>query len=93
MNSESSGATSAAGGEYDFDRLERVISELVDAHQTALRDNTGLLSDLEDQNRHIRNLEGQLLEANQRRQDVVKRIDELIAQIDLLENQLPDADG
>ena len=33
----------------------------------------------------IRTLEGEILEANQRRQDVGKRIDELIAQIDQLD--------
>ena len=38
-------------------------------------------------------LEGQLLEANQRRQDVAKRIDELIAQMDSLEAQLESADA
>ena len=38
-------------------------------------------------------LEGQLLEANQRRQDVAKRIDELIAQMDSLDAQLESADA
>jgi hypothetical protein len=33
-------------------------------------------------------LEAQLLEANQRRQDTAKRVDELIAQLDQLDAQL-----
>jgi len=36
----------------------------------------------------IRSLETQLLEANQRRQDTGKRIDELIAELDQLDTQL-----
>jgi len=36
----------------------------------------------------IQALEGDLRHANQRRQDVAKRIDELIGQIDHLEGQL-----
>ncbi len=40
----------------------------------------------------IRSLEEQLLEANQRRQDVAKRIDELIAQLDQLDTQLGSLD-
>ena len=38
--------------------------------------------------RRIRGLEEQLLEANQKRQDVAKRIDELISQLDHLDAQL-----
>lgn len=74
--------------EYDFDRLETAVEQLADAHHAALTDNVALRGNLEDQNQRIRELEGQLLESNQRRQDVVKRIDELISQIDLLESQL-----
>lgn len=36
----------------------------------------------------MRALEGQLLEANQRRQDVGKRVDELISQLDHLDGEL-----
>jgi len=72
----------------DFDRLERVVSELADAHGRARRDNAALRRKLEDSARRVRTLEGQLLEANQKRQDVAKRIDELIGQLDHLDTQL-----
>ena len=48
---------------------------------------------VEEKTRRIRSLEGQLLEANQRRQDVTKRIDEMIAQLDHLEAQLRKSDA
>jgi septal ring factor EnvC (AmiA/AmiB activator) len=48
---------------------------------------------LEERNRRIRSLEEQLLEANQKRQDVAKRIDELISQLDHLDAQLAGADS
>ena len=51
-------------------------------------ENASLRAKLEQQKSRIGVLDGQLLDANQRRQDVVKRIDELIAQIDQLESQL-----
>ena len=40
----------------------------------------------------IRALEGEVREANQRRQDVAKRIDELITQMDSLDIQLAAAE-
>jgi hypothetical protein len=48
---------------------------------------------LEEKARGIRSLEGQLLEANQKRQDVSKRIDEMIAQLDHLDAQLASAEA
>jgi chromosome segregation ATPase len=48
---------------------------------------------LEEKNRRIRSLEGQLLDANQKRQDVAKRVDELISQLDHLDAQLATADS
>ena len=62
--------------------------ELAEAHGRARRDNAALRRKLEDSARRVRALEGQLLEANQKRQDVAKRIDELIGQLDHLDAQL-----
>lgn len=47
---------------------------------------------LEEQIHRIRLLEGQLFEANQKRSDVGKRIDELIAQLGHLEAQVGGAE-
>jgi len=73
---------------HDFDRLEKVVAALVEAHQQALLRNEELRSELDEKNQRLRQLESKLLDANQRRQDVAKRIDELIAQIDQLDAQL-----
>ena len=64
------------------------MSDLAAAHRRQVDETAALRRKLEEQSRHLRALEGQLLDANQRRQDVAKRIDELISQIDHLEGQL-----
>jgi len=66
----------------------RVVEDLVRAHQRQVDENVGLRRKLEEKGRELRTLEGQLLEANQRRQDVAKRVDELISQLDHLDGQL-----
>lgn len=54
----------------------------------AVRRNGELVEEVEGRNQRIRVLEEELLASNQCRLDVVKRIDELIAQIDQLDLQL-----
>lgn len=78
---------------FDFERLERVVAALVAAHRALSVENVGLRVRLEEKARGIRSLEGQLLEANQKRQDVSKRIDEMIAQLDHLDAQLASAEA
>ena len=78
---------------FDFERLERVVAALVGAHRELSAENAGLRVKLEEKARGIRSLEGQLLEANQKRQDVSKRIDEMIAQLDHLDAQLASAEA
>jgi chromosome segregation ATPase len=50
--------------------------------------NGALRGEVEEKSKRIRALEEELLTANQRRQDVIKRVDELIAQIDQVDVQL-----
>jgi septal ring factor EnvC (AmiA/AmiB activator) len=69
------------------------VSGLADACRRQRDENAALRRKLEEQGQRLRVLEGQLLDANQRRQDVAKRIDELISQIDHLEGQLARAQG
>ena len=64
------------------------MTALVERHRDALRTNTQLCELLEERENRLRLADGQILELNQRRQDVAKRIDDLVAQILLLENQL-----
>lgn len=58
-----------------------------------LRDENGALrGQVDEQQRRIDQLDGKLLEANQARRDIGKRIDQLIAQIDQLDAQLATLD-
>jgi chromosome segregation ATPase len=77
---------------YDFDRLERAVEALVDENARLRHERAARRGELEGMLDRIRVLEGQLREANQRRQDVAKRIDELIAQMDSLDAQLAAAE-
>ena len=78
---------------YDFERLERVVSDLASAFRRQRVESVALRRELELRNQRIRALDGKLLEANQKRQDVAKRIDELIAQIDQLDSSFDSVDG
>jgi septal ring factor EnvC (AmiA/AmiB activator) len=63
------------------------VGALVGHHEYLRNENAALRRKLSERDQRIRKLDGQILEANQRRQDVGKHIDELIAQIDQLEAQ------
>ncbi len=64
------------------------MAALVEDHRRLRRENAALQVDVDAKIQHTHLLDGKLLEANQRRQDIAKRIDELIAQIDQLGAQL-----
>jgi len=91
-SSPNGNAESDAQAVYDLDRLERAIEALVGENARLRRDRVGQRGEIEGMLDRIRVLEGQLREANQRRQDVAKRIDELIAQMDSLDAQLATAE-
>jgi chromosome segregation ATPase len=82
----------SASPAYDWDRLERALSALAAQHEALRNEVRALSGDLGERNQRIRVLEAQLLEANQRRQDTCKRVDELIAQLDQLDAQLASAE-
>ena len=73
---------------YDLERLERAVTALVEGHRRLERENAALRRVVDEKDHRIRQLDAGILHANQRRQDVTKRIDELIAQIDSLGAQL-----
>jgi chromosome segregation ATPase len=76
----------------DFARLERAVAGLATKHERCIQRNRELVDQLEKRMLRIRSLEEELLAANQRRQDVAKRIDELIGQIDQLDLQMQSLD-
>jgi septal ring factor EnvC (AmiA/AmiB activator) len=84
-------APGPSGQDPDLERLERAVVALAERHREALREMARLRETLEARERRIGELDERVLELNQRRQDVAKRIDDLIARIALLEGQLEPA--
>ena len=70
---------------YDFKRLERAVAALVEGYERLTSENLELRQTLRDRDQHVRGLDAKIREANQRRQDVGKHIDDLIAQIDQID--------
>ena len=83
----------ASSNVYDFDRLESAISALVKSQGQLRDENAELRRQLEESHGRVRTLDSELLAANQRRQDAYKRIDELIAHLDQLDEQLAEQEG
>lgn len=71
-----------------MDRLERAVQALVESHERLQREAGALRANAAEKERRIRELEEQLLDSNQRRQEAGKRIDELISQLDHLDARL-----
>ena len=74
-----------AGNHYDFERLTRAVTALVARYEKLQSENGVLRRALQEQEQHVRTLDAKIRDANQRRQDVGKHIDDLIAQIDQLD--------
>jgi hypothetical protein len=83
--SEGSRPDRSSSDNYDFERLELAVAQLAAACRQQHAENSSLRRELEHRGQRIRALDSKLLEANQKRLDVVKRIDELIAQIEQYE--------
>ena len=69
-------------------RLDAAVTALVEANEKLRSERDALRASVSEKAETIRTLESEVLAANQRRQDVAKRIDELIGQIDQLDAQL-----
>lgn len=77
---------------YDFERLEQAVTALLGSTERLRQENRQLREQLSSRVQRIQALESELRHANQRRQDIAKRVDELIAQIDQLDAQLGQAE-
>ena len=87
---EPAGATSPTT--YGWDRLERAVNALVARQESLQKEARDLQRALDEREQRVRQLEAQILAANQRRTDTGKRIDELISQLDQLDAQLVSLD-
>ena len=82
------GSTISNDDTIDFVALERRVKALAKKHRKLRDENATLRESLAKRDRSVRELEEQIRGLNQRRQDTGKRIDELIARIGLLDDQL-----
>ena len=80
-------ATSA----YTLERLEAVVAELVDSRRQLQAENANLRQQVHEQGQCLQGVENRLLDANQRRQDALKRIDDLIARLEQIDLQFETA--
>jgi len=71
----------------NFERLDRLVRSLVEKYRVLQGENASLRADLEERDSRVRSLDDRILEMNQNRQDAAKRIDDLIAQIDQLDER------
>ena len=83
-----SSTSTDVSSEFDFARLERVVAKLVEQQGGLQKVNAELRTRLAERDTQVRDLEERLRTANQLRQDVAKRIDELVGQIDQLDAEL-----
>lgn len=72
----------------NFERLERLVRDLVERHVTLRREHSSLRHALAEREARLRSLDARVRELNQVRQDAVKRIDDLLAQLGRVEEQL-----
>jgi chromosome segregation ATPase len=72
----------------NLERLDELVRDLVDRHVRLRREHSALRKTLADRDARLRTLDANLREANQCRQDAVKRIDDLIAQLERVEADL-----
>ena len=84
-----SGIPVQLGGEFDFVRLERAVTALVERQRGLAAENSELRRGLREKTLLAADLEERLLEANQHRRDAAKRIDGLISHVARVEASFP----
>jgi hypothetical protein len=83
MNTSNSRAAENSEHEvFDFSRLERVVNELLGEQKKLRGDNEALRQELVERDRVVQGLDQQVTLQEQRRTDALKRIDDLVAQVE-----------
>ncbi len=77
----------SVASEYNFERLDRALRALVETCRALRDENASLHEELANRDRHIGRLDDQVLTQNQRRQDALKRIDDLVSRLEWLDAQ------
>ncbi|MDE0884595.1 MAG: hypothetical protein OSB70_03565 [Myxococcota bacterium] len=74
--------------QYDFERLEIVVTELVDAHRILQQENVALRKELTARTARSQSLEGEVDDLRKRRERTHERLGVLISEIDHLDGAL-----
>lgn len=77
--------------QYDFERLDRAVRALVAQARDLRGENAALRDELAGHEQQVRELDEKLLAAHQLRQDAIKRIDDLVDQLDHVDSRLDSA--
>jgi len=85
--------TSASEAAFDIARLEGAVNALAAAHAGLRDENAELKRSLDESTLRVRALDNRLRAENQRRLDAVKRIDDVIAQLDHFRPELGSPPG
>jgi chromosome segregation ATPase len=72
----------AQQGRFDLDRLERVIAQLVSAQHRLRGENESLRQELVERHQTVQGLDQEIAQLKQRRVDAMKRLDDLVSQVD-----------
>jgi chromosome segregation ATPase len=82
MTASLSDSSESKVSHFDFNRLESVIAELI-SEQHRLRDENELLQrELVERDQTVQGLDQEIAQLKQRRIDAMKRLDDLLAQVD-----------
>jgi len=82
ITSNSRASQNAEEEVFDFARLERVVSELLAQQQRLRSENELLRQELHERDRVVQGLDQQVILQEQRRTDALKRLDDLVAQVE-----------
>ena len=77
---------------FDYARLDRAIESLLDDHERLRAENRSLRTLVGEREAKLAKLEESLLASNQKRQDAIKRIDELVSRLEQIDAALERAD-
>ena len=67
---------------FDFARLERVVGELIEEQHRLTAENDLLREELVKREQKIADLDARLTQQEQKRNDALKRLDDLLAQVE-----------
>ncbi len=87
------GSSEAEQDEFDFDRLERVVAELLSMQSRLRGENELLRQELVERDQAVQGLDQEIALLKQRRLDAMKRLDDLVAQVDGFETLAAQAGG